>query len=547
MSHMNKPAGYVVVATLVFVGDSFAGHLDIEAYDITAPARPGPVEALQPIKSLPAVPFQLPFDWGMDPFGDRSWQNSLHKLRPLVDAALAAGDFAYAHAVFRDWQQWHNGRETRSSWGDAVTGARAARLAYLLHSTGWRDRSLNQLGERHAAKLQDPDFFSTTNHGIAQLHGLAALCLDRELRSCRGAETFLERRLDVLLRHQFATSGVHRENSPGYHFYALEHLSRMAPILDEYSPDFAETIRRAEKLTRWLVHPDLTTVAMSDSKPILRSNLRLPPGNPRCDGIQSYSEAPPCYILRHFKDVGYVVIRSDWAIPSDEASMIFIQGGFFNPTHRQSDDFSFEWFEHGRKILSDSGHYGYTRDKWEGYFDSTRAHNTIEVDGRDYSNKEEDRIYGNAVRSAQQTTQGMRIIMQIYHDDLGFWHRRQIDYRPGEELRIKDSVRSDRPRTYVQWHHFARAFELSGGAESFELDDGEMIVDLTASTSCGNQTKYREIRGQVEPHIQGWASVAERERHERWALGVECNARNATLEARFKVGLPATVAAAMPR
>ena len=191
MPNINRPAAYFVVASLAFIGNSLAGHLDIEAYDITSNARPGPVEAFQPIKSLPAVPFQLPFDWGMDPFDDQSWQNALHKLRPLVDAALAAGDFPYARAVFRDWQRWHErGRETRASWGDAVTGARAARLAYLLHSTNWRDRSLIELAEQHAAKLQDPDFFSTTNHGIAQLHGLAALCLDGELRSCRGAEAF---------------------------------------------------------------------------------------------------------------------------------------------------------------------------------------------------------------------------------------------------------------------------------------------------------------------------------------------------------------------
>jgi hypothetical protein len=251
-------------------------------------------------------------------------------------------------------------------------------------------------------------------------------------------------------------------------------------------------------------------------------------------------------MLRLFRDVGYVIVRSDWAIPSDEASMLFVQGGFSNPTHRQADDFSFEWFEHGRKILSDSGHYGYTRDKWERYFDSTRAHNTIEVDGQDYSTRE-DGTYGNAVRSARQLTEGVRIVLQVYHDDLEFWHRRQIDYRPGEELEINDSMRSDGPRTYVQWHHFAPAFELSGNTARFELDDGEMLVDLTTSTSCGDATRYRKIRGRSEPPIQGWVSLAARERHERWALGVECQARNATLEARYKVELPATVAAAMPR
>jgi hypothetical protein len=543
----NTAAAYVLVASLAFVGESVAGHLDIEAYGITAPARPGPVETFQPVPSLPAVPFELPFDWGMDPFDDLTWLDLLHKLRLLVDGALAAGDFSYARAVFRDWQRWHeDGRATRYSWGDAVTGTRAARLAYLLHATGWRDRSLIQLAEQHAAKLQDPAFLSMTNHAIAQLHGLAALCLDGELRSCRGAETFLERQLDVLFRHQFARSGVHRENSPGYHFYALENLSRMAPILNEHSPYLADTLTHAARQTRWLVHPDLTTVAMSDSSPKLQPDLTLPSGNPGCDGIQTYSEAPTCYMLRHFRDVGYVIIRSDWAIPSDEASMLFVQGGFFNPTHRQADDFSFEWFEHGRKILSDSGHYGYTRDKWERYFDSTRAHNTIEVDGQDYSTRE-DGAYGNAVRSARRSTEGVRIVLQVYHDDLEFWHRRQIDYRPGEELEIKDSMRSDGSRTYVQWHHFAPAFELSGNAASFELDDGEMLVELTTSTSCGDETRYRKIRGRSEAPIQGWVSLAARERHERWALGVECQARNATLEARYKVLLPAIVAAAMPR
>ena len=537
MSDANTAAVYVLVASLAFVGDSFAGHLDIEAYGITTGARPGPVEAYQPIRSLPAVPFQLPFDWGMDPYDDRSWQNSLHKLRPLVDAALAADDFRYARAVLRDWQRWHaRGRASRSSWGDAVTGARAARLAYLLHATGWRDRPLIKLAEQHAAKLQDPDFFSTTNHGIAQLHGLAALCLDGELRSCRGAKTFLERNLDVLLRHQFARSGAHRENSPGYHFYALENLSRMAPILSDYSPRFKQTIARAEKQTRWLVYPDLTTVAISDSKSTFRPNQIFPSGKPGCSGVDDYSEAPTCYMLKHYRDVGYVIVRSDWAIPSDRASMMFIQGGFFNQTHRQADDFAFEWFERGRKIISDSGQYGYTRDKWERYFDSTRAHNTIEVDGRNYSTKESE-IYGNAVRTARRTAEGVRIILQINHEDLGFWHRRLIDYRPGQELKIKDSVRSDRPRSYVQWHHFAPAFELSGNAGSFDLDDGEMLVDLTTSTSCGDETSYRKIRGQTKPRIQGWVSLAERERDQRWALGVECLARNATLEARYKLGL----------
>jgi hypothetical protein len=42
-------------------------------------------------------------------------------------------------------------------------------------------------------------------------------------------------------------------------------------------------------------------------------------------------------------------------------------------------------------------------------------------------------------------------------------------------------------------------------------------------------------KGQTEPRLQGWASLEDRERHARWALGVECEARSATLDTRFEI------------
>jgi hypothetical protein len=241
--------------------------------------------------------------------------------------------------------------------------------------------------------------------------------------------------------------------------------------------------------------------------------------------------------LRHLRDAGYVIVRSDWAIPAKDASMLFIQGGFFNRSHRQSDDFSFEWFERGRKILSDSGKYHYNADDWRSYFTSTRAHNTIEVDGLDFPSKNQKHAYGSGVKLARRTGKGVTIIMQVENQVLQVQHRRRIDYRPGQELSIKDTVRSDRPRVYVQWHHFASAFELSGDGGRFALDDGDILIDLEASTSCGRDTKYERIKGQRRPRIQGWASTDHLERHRRWALGVECKAQNATFEARYELGI----------
>ena len=551
-------ASTIAAACLAFISALGSSHavgaeFDLSAFNIRAEPKPGPVTEFRPIKSLPPIPFQLPFDWGMDPFDDDTWQFRLHTLRS-VDQALAAGDFDYARAVFLDWQRWHENcwwswplcfeRAAAKSWNDMATGIRASRLAYLLRSTGWRDERLIELAERHAEKLQDPGFVADNhNHAIFQLHGLAALCLDEVLRACRGARPFIRGELQALLKGQFTAAGMHRENSPEYHFFVADHLSHLAPLLRPFAPELDAVLARAEEVKKWLVFPDQTLAQIGDSNLQLRSRWRkqlvAPRGEARCRNARSYREAPECYLTKHFEDAGYVIARSDWAVPAERASMLFLQGGFFNRTHRDADDLTFEWFERGRKILSDSGKYIVTEDEWRDYFDSTRAHNTVEVDGQDYPRSEwgaeAGAPYGTAVERVERAGGGVRIVMAIEHGSLEVAHRREIDYQPGERLSVIDTLRSDRssPRRYVQWHNFAAAFDLTGAAGRFEANDGELSVRVAVSSSCGNQTTYELVKGQVTPRIHGWASVANRERHPRWVLGVVCQAETARFSAHF--------------
>jgi Heparinase II/III-like protein/Heparinase II/III N-terminus len=538
-------AAFAILAFMVpALSEALAAALDLTAYNIREKPEAGPVETFQPVGALPPVPFRLPFDWSADPYDDQNWRFNLHTLR-IVDPALAAGDFDYAREVVLDWQRWHENcwiagvlcfeRVTDQSWDDMATGIRASRLAYLLRSTGWNDESLIELAEQHAERLKEPEFIASNNHALFQLQGLAALCLDRRLRACDGADAFIESKLDEVLRDQFTESGMHRENSPGYHFFVTDTLARVAPLLEAFAPKVATIVQRAESNKKWLVHPDGTTVQLGDSSADDR-HLIFPHGNPRCRAIRSYPDAPNCYLVQHFDDVGYAIVRSDWAILAQDASMLFVRGGFFERTHRDADDFSFEWFERGRRILSDSGKYGYTRDEWNEYFDSTRAHNTVEVGGENYSIRNGD-TYADAVKRIERTADGVRITMEVHHVGLDTWHRREIAYSPGEQLIVGDTLRSEQKRRYVQWHHFAHAFELSGEAGHFLASDDHTVVTVEASSSCGEATTYEMIRGQIQPRIQGWASVGDRERHPRWALGVACEAETATLTTRFAIVL----------
>jgi hypothetical protein len=171
-------AAACIIPSCAALAEARAAPLDPKAYGITAPPEAGPVARFQPVRSLPPVPFELPFDWGMDPYDDATWRFRLHTLR-IVDGALAAGDFAYASEVFLDWQRWHEncwlqvlcfGRSTEPAWEDMATGLRAARLAYLLRSTGWQNQRLVELAEQQAKKLQDPEFIADQNHAIFQLN-----------------------------------------------------------------------------------------------------------------------------------------------------------------------------------------------------------------------------------------------------------------------------------------------------------------------------------------------------------------------------------------
>jgi uncharacterized heparinase superfamily protein len=53
------------------------------------------------------------------------------------------------------------------------------------------------------------------------------------------------------------------------------------------------------------------------------------------------------------------------------------------PGHAHGDIFSFELSLHGRRVLVDAGVFGYEADERRRFARSTRAHNTVEIDGED--------------------------------------------------------------------------------------------------------------------------------------------------------------------
>jgi len=55
------------------------------------------------------------------------------------------------------------------------------------------------------------------------------------------------------------------------------------------------------------------------------------------------------------------------------------------PAHAHADMFSFELYIGGERVFVDSGVYEYTAGEWRDYFRSTRAHNSLEIKGKNQS------------------------------------------------------------------------------------------------------------------------------------------------------------------
>lgn len=170
--------------------------------------------------------------------------------------------------------------------------------------------------------------------------------------------------------------------------------------------------------------------------------------------------------------------------------------------HKHADDLTLTWFDLGSEILIDAGRYGYVEPlpresplRKQGlfyaaperqYVESTRAHNTLETDGRDHQRRGR-QPYGSALVKTEERDGQFRLIAQVDH---GRWHHhREIILRPGQWLYVVDTVHSqDRAvHDYRLWWNFpgeVRVHQVGSGALRVALASPETlhVCDLAGAT-----------------------------------------------------------------
>lgn len=181
------------------------------------------------------------------------------------------------------------------------------------------------------------------------------------------------------LERQFLADGGHEERSPMYHQLMLGVYEESVKTLEGLGePVPAGVHDRLDAMARWLatvLHPDGKIPLLNDAVFSMAG-----PAAPLLTDTESPNDG-----LTPLPESGYFVFRN-----RTEGDFAIFDCGHLGPDHQPGhghcDCLSYELSLAGHRFVVDSGvgtYYG--EPAWRSYYRSTRAHNTVQVDGAEQS------------------------------------------------------------------------------------------------------------------------------------------------------------------
>ena len=300
---------------------------------------------------------------------------------------------------------------------------------------------------------------------------------------------------------QVLDDGVYGELSSCYHCYALDFFLQATVLAKQNGLCFPEPVpHRVQGMLQFLMHltrPDGTLPALGDDdggralaldKRDYRSfqdGLCLGAilyrrgdfkhqagafceealwmlGKDAWDSYRQLESREPADTQAYFSSAGYLVQRSGWG--PFASHLVFDCGGLGMLTggHAHADALSLTLFSGDRELLVDPGTFVYNcAPEWRNYFRSTRAHNTVAIDGRDQAEQGGTFHWKTSIgsRGARTITPPGIEYAEGEHDGYrrmpqGVIHRRRLLYVPPESWIVADDFRGGGEHTFDFHYHF---------------------------------------------------------------------------------------------
>ncbi len=304
--------------------------------------------------------------------------------------------------------------------------------------------------------------------------------------------------LSTELEEQFLPDGGHYERSPMYHSISvLDYLdvlnlmqnSRPAHSFPE-EPHFDSRIKTALAFLDDLCLPDGEIPLLNDAA----FGIAPPPSEIFTYGqrLTGYSRKPLTTGVTAIEkpQTGYYVIREGSDMMVIDCGAI---GPEYQPGHAHADTLSFELAVDGQRVIVDSGVYDYEPGHRRRYARSTRAHNTLSIDGQDQSEtwgvfRVARRAYPVYGRLTGEGTKQMRF--EGAHDgyrrlDGHLTHSRMVEYVSPGSWAIRDTVDGSGTHTIESYLHIHPDYKIILVGRSAEVRDRiEQVVLMITTPLC---------------------------------------------------------------
>jgi hypothetical protein len=469
-----------------------------------------------------------PVEWQRDRLGANRYRQSLQKLRflePLLRSYADQGDLdalSQATALALDWvdQNPRGGPHTApDAWGDKVVGDRVPYLSYTTRAaacegllTPAEERALLASLSDHGTFLAAPANYIPNNHGLFVDLGL--LRLTRFLpfldQSSQWSET-AQRRFVRTLRGRLA-GGVWLEHSSAYQFLAIRSVEDFSRVLGA-DATLERLLARMRTAAGWFVRPDGRITQFGDS------NLYRAPDWADAE-VSAESDSAT------FRNAGFAFVRAPG--PDGTPGYLAVTDGFHNLTHKHADELSFELYDRGRPVVSDTGLYAKDPGPERDFVLSAAAHSVLTVDGASFPISDPAQVYGSGLVATGDgdgwfAIEGSNPLLRSQ----GVEHRRLFLYQPGEALVIVDRVDSSLSHAYTRYIQLAPQIRLSSDGHGAAALRGPGFEGRLSDASIGSPAVREEVRGSRHPRA-GFTSPDFRELRPRYTVSYADQATSET-------------------
>ena len=452
------------------------------------------------------IRFKDQINWLYMPAGDPEWIYAFNRHRYFIclgQAYVITKDEKYAKAFVDQICDWIDrvklgDEQSQRAWRTIEAGLRLEywlkAICYFENSPYLTDEVCTKIFDSvtvHAEYLMEvyDTFRLMSNWGVLQNHGLfmAGVFLPESERQQAYIRTAIDR-LTEEIRMQVYRDGTHWEQSPMYH-NEVNHCYLDVLILAKRNgielPELmVQKVKDMCMVNLYWKKPNHREIMQGDSDDIdvrdiitkgawLYQDPVLKFGgyemfNFDCiwdlgmDALDEYLALPgkePQVTAHAFEDSGNIYVRSDW---SGEAAFLHFHCGTLGAGHGHSDKLHIDLFANGEDILVDAGRYTYVANPERYYFKGPSAHNTITVDGLDFTVCKDSWECSKLSQAANQ-----RHFFGEYYDYIeggnlgymslkngGVFINRKIIYIKPDIYILADEFYSGTPHDYEQYFHF---------------------------------------------------------------------------------------------